>query len=70
MSTLGHKLSVIDTDFEANRPCFEENCSLEDDVMEDDDFIENGRDGSTVLVNANDDKITEKLIKGLSINVL
>jgi len=63
VSTLGHKLSVIDTDFEANRPCFEENCSLEDDVI-DDDVIENGRDASMVLVNGNDDKITEKLIKG------
>jgi zinc transporter 10 len=50
-STLGQKLSVIETDCEANRPCFKEECAPEDDVVNDDE-IENG----------NDEKITEKLI--------
>ena len=47
------------------KPCFEENCSL-DEEGDDDCFLEGNRDNSTVLVNTNENKLTEKLIKGKS----
>ena len=45
------------------KPCFDENCSMDEDG-DDDCFLEGNRDNSTVLVNANENKLTEKLIKG------
>ena len=67
MSTLGHKLSVIDANYDSNRPCYEENCSLDEEDNEEDQTLLENRDNSTVLVNTNDNKITEQLIKGNTI---
>ena len=64
VSTLGHKLSVIDSHYDDNKPCFEENCSLDEEIFDDNENMPEGnRDNSTVLVN-NENKITEQLIKG------
>ena len=58
MATLGHKLSVIDTEFESKKPCYEDNCSLEESEKL---IIE--KDHSTIVVNPVDDKLTDKLIQ-------
>ena len=47
------------------KPCFEENCSLVEEG-DDDCFLKGNRDNSTVLVSTNENKLTEKLIKGTS----